>query len=74
MPKGAQILTVQAQHDIPCIWALVEPKAGLAEEETRKFRMFGTGHEIHDHSELFYIGTFQLNDGAFIGHLFEEGD
>ena len=27
MPKGAEILTVQTQEGIPCIWALVDPNS-----------------------------------------------
>ncbi len=68
IPKGAYILTVQVQNEIPCIWALVDPEAPT---ESRGFRCFGTGHpidvEIHNTS---YIGTFQLLGGSFVGHLF----
>ncbi len=69
MPKGAHVLTVQTQKGIPCLWAIVEPGR---EEETRYFRCFGTGHPLDiDIASSKYIGTFQLDGGAFIGHLFE---
>ncbi|MFH1401800.1 MAG: hypothetical protein ABIG40_02455 [Parcubacteria group bacterium] len=69
LPAGVQILTVQAQHDEPQIWALVDPK----EQDTVhfNFRIAGTGHDIKEtKDDLEYIGTFQLAGGSFIGHLF----
>ncbi|MRM93757.1 hypothetical protein D1Z98_01870 [Riemerella anatipestifer] len=35
MPKGAEVLSVQAQHGKPCLWALVSPET---EEEEVKIR------------------------------------
>ncbi len=67
MPKGAQILCVQVQYGIPCIWAAVEDN-GVWEE--RHFYISGTGHPIE--YDTSYVGTFQLCDGSFIGHVFEE--
>ena len=68
MPKDAQILSIQVQHEIPCIWALVNPKA---KKEIRKFVLHGTGSSIKILPEMKHIGTFQLEGGNFIGHLFE---
>lgn len=69
LPKGAKILTVQEQNNEPQIWALVE---GSQPDETRNFRLSGTGHPIkEDPGILEYIGTFQLVGGGFIGHVFE---
>lgn len=65
LPVGAQLLTLQAQFDIPCLWALVTPDA---EREIRHLRMYGTGHPI-DHDPGQYIGSFHLHGGAV--HLFE---
>jgi hypothetical protein len=67
MPKGAEILTVQVQNNIPCIWALVDPDAEI---EHREFCMFGTGHDfgLIDYK---YIGTFQIHEGLLAFHLFE---
>ena len=69
MPKGAEILCVQVQHERPHIWALVDPS-----EEIQRFifRLAGTGGDIDDKLVLKYIGTFQMDDGIFIGHLFLE--
>ena len=71
LPEGAEILTVQAQYDEPHIWALVNPDAPMV---TRKFRLLGTGHPTEDDvSQDNYIGTFQLNGGGLVFHLFELG-
>ena len=67
MPKGAQILSVQVQHNIPCLWAAVDPEAEL---ETRTIFTVGTGHPISLDAGRF-IGTYQLNYGRFMGHVFE---
>ncbi len=67
MPKDSTILTVQIQRGIPCLWALVDTnKAG----EERFIRIIGTGHPVPE-DILRYIGTFQLQEGNFIGHVFE---
>jgi len=69
LPEGAQILTVQTQFDIPCLWALVNPDN---KPIVRRFRLVGTGHSIEeDESELFYHGTSQLMGGKRVVHLFE---
>ncbi len=69
LPRGAKILTVQEQYNNPQIWALVDPNNRT---EIRKFRLAGTGHLIQENTDsLDYIGTFQLADGQFIGHVFE---
>lgn len=69
MPIGADILALQVQYGEPCIWALVDPNAPT---EQRIFKVFGTGHEVPVDSEsLNYIGTFQLLEGQFVGHVFE---
>ena len=70
IPKGAKILTVETQHEQPCMWALVDPNK---ETETRHFEIFGTGHPINygmgvDRS---YIGTYQLDNGGLVFHVFE---
>jgi hypothetical protein len=71
MPENAKLLSVQTQKGIPCLWALgVNTSVPL---EKRKFRLAGTGHPILSDGKIEYkfIGTFQLYDGDFIGHLFE---
>lgn len=69
MPAGAKILCVQTQGIIPRIWAEVSPHEQTV---SRKFRWYGTGHDIAQ--EGAYIGTVQqLGIGGFalVFHLFE---
>jgi hypothetical protein len=70
MPKNAQILTIQMQNEIPCIWALVTP---VNEKELRHFEIYGTGHDIiyHYNTNREYINTFQMHNESLVFHLFE---
>ena len=67
MPKGAQVLSVQAQADRAVLWALVDPEA---EREAREFRMLLTGDEFRQ-EPLSHLGTVQLHDGRYVLHVFE---
>jgi hypothetical protein len=67
MPRGAEILTVQIQDDVPCMWAKVDSTAPIV---TRHFGWYGTGHLMRDPFK--YIGTIQRADGGLVFHLFEE--
>jgi hypothetical protein len=70
LPQNAEILTVQVQNGMPCIWALVNPDN---KAEVRKFRLAGTGHDIStdEARKLNYIGTIQMRNGMLVFHLFE---
>jgi len=70
IPHSAEILSVQSQNEQPCIWVLVDPSLRTVH---RNFAIFGTGHtiEVDDELPMNYIGTFQLENGSFVGHLFE---
>lgn len=73
LPKGAEILTVQVQKGIPCLWALVDPSIEIPKER-RVIAIFGTGNFINSiahFSGMKYIATYQLLAGNFIGHVFE---
>ena len=65
MPAGAHVLCVGIQDKVPCIWALVEIEAEIA---NRIFRIYGTGHECNEDRHN-YIGTFQT--GPFVWHMFD---
>ncbi len=67
MPVDAEILLVQVQHEEVQMWVLVDPDAI---REGREFEVYGTGHSIPENSGKF-IGTFQLEGGALVFHLFE---
>jgi len=69
LPRGAKILTVGVQQEVPYLWALINPEAEL---ETRIFRFVGTGHQIEEGVEsLKFINTFQMRNGALVFHIFE---
>lgn len=70
LPRGAAILDVQMQQGAPQLWALVDTSQPLVE---RVFRLAGTGHPLtsDDTSQLEHCGSFQMQQGALIFHLFE---
>jgi hypothetical protein len=68
LPKGAKVLSFQVQRGNACIWVLLD--IGPVELETRTFRFWGTGHPMED-VPMKYIGTFQLDEGSLVFHLFE---
>lgn len=43
MPEGAETLSVQTQHEVPCLWAMVDPEN---KTEIRYFEVFATGQLI----------------------------
>jgi hypothetical protein len=70
MPKGARVICVQVQREVPCLWASVNPDEKMT--EARHFRIVGTGHDYEAGAMSRYVGTFQLEGGALVFHLFEE--
>lgn len=68
MPQGAHVLHVAAQHEVPTLWALVDPNAPL---ERRYFRFAGTGHPIKPEHAGRFVGTFFMAGGSLVWHLFE---
>ena len=70
MPGDPQMLTVQVQPQQGImLWALVDPRRS---NQTRHFRLAGTGHPIdYEPHDLRFVGSFQLEEGALIFHLFE---
>lgn len=69
MPKGAKILSIQTQKNYPQMWVWVDPSQP---KEDRYFEVFGTGHKMHTTKcTRLYIGTYQVNAGDLVYHLFE---
>ncbi len=62
MPRGAKILTVQAQGtaERPELWAFVDPRVVT---ELRTFRTYGT-EQLIEHEAGRYVATYQLRDGG----------
>lgn len=67
MPAGARILDLQVQHNLPQIWALVDPAAPTV---SRTFQAVPTGGEFSE-AGWSYVGTFQINGGSLVFHIFE---
>lgn len=62
-----ELLTVQVQNGVPCLWAVVKP-----EEPKRKvwIEVVGTGQPLN-YSPRKYIGTFQLGP-SLVFHVFNK--
>jgi hypothetical protein len=71
MPAGARILSLQVQRDTVCLWAMVDPNA---RETTRRLCIRETGQSCEGLSRAPFLGTFQLNGGTIVGHVFDLGE
>ena len=72
IPKGANIISVDNQHENICMWAEVDTDQP---EETRYFEVIGTGHNYPaGFVTLEYIGSVQLSGGSLIFHIYENHD
>jgi hypothetical protein len=70
LPGKARVLTVQVQRGKPYLWALVDTEEP---SRLRHFRLAGTGHPINEPISE-YLGTFQVEGGLLVFHLFEMAD
>lgn len=68
-PVGHKILGVQAQFNSPKMWVLIDPDE--RDSVVRNYVFFPTGQLIENYGLVEFIGTFQLNDGNLVYHLFE---
>ena len=67
MPIKSKVLSVQIQHERPCIWVQVNPD----ETDTCQRAVYtkGTGHPIIGIIGNF-VGTYQLENGSLVFHVF----
>lgn len=70
IPHGATPVRVEVQHGQPCLWVLV-PDTGAPKVACR-FAIVGTGHPAPESADGYYVGSFHLLDGNFVGHLFTD--
>lgn len=71
LPAGSEILTVQLQHDMPRLWAMVPTDVGVNDTHVmRRIEIVGTGHKM-DFDDPRYIATFQVDGGTYVFHAFE---
>ena len=68
LPTSAEILSVQTQFDSVYVWVKLNP---TVTRTARQLRLFGTGQLVPD-SGLRFVGTFQIQGGHLVFHLFEE--
>lgn len=70
MPISTKILSIQVQQGQACIWALVNTHLPTV---TRVIHVITTGEEFaFDYFTHQYVGTFQLEDGNYVAHVFIE--
>lgn len=72
MPRDATFLCVRTVRGVPVLYALVDPddKPGL--EYT--FEVYATGQPFEFTPNHDYIGTFLLDNGTFVFHVFRRAD
>jgi len=68
--KGARLLHVDNQHDLPVLWAVVDPDQP---DEPRTFMVVATGENFTEdvYDDTRYVGTVLLQSGRFVLHVFE---
>lgn len=66
VPADAQVVSLQTQNGVPCLWVLLDPKA---DKERRVFYTVGTGHDVPENAGAF-VGTYQYT-GGLVFHVFE---
>ena len=71
MPMDAKVLHVEVQHGQPQLWALVQPTNEIRD---RDFFVVGTGHPFQEYLQPSHVGTFMLEGGALVFHVFESMD
>lgn len=71
MPAGARVLSVQTQKGWGYIWALVDTDKP---EIKRAFALRGTGHPADGLQGAAFVGSFQLQGGDLVFHLFDRGE
>jgi len=65
IPENAKVLSVGTQHGLGAFWVMFDPNKP---KKPFKYTVIPTGGKVPPNME--YKGTFQLDAGKFIGHLF----
>lgn len=65
------ILHVNVQNGKPFVW--IDVNEYLFKKEEKRIRIFHTGEEIPNEllHKTKYIGTFFLDDGCYVGHVYQ---
>lgn len=67
MPEVSIMLDVRLQNGSPCLWVRVDPSSPYVFKE---FITHVTGQDV-PHETGNHIGTYQLNGGSLVFHVFE---
>lgn len=69
IPDDHYLLTVQTQYGVPCLWAKVRTGSPVGKV---KIVTIGTGKPISAEivGDLSYLGTYQLEVGRLVYHVF----
>lgn len=68
MPRGASVISFQAQGSNLFVWALVEPHAPPV---PMYFALLTTGEEFETKEPMRHIGSAQLSHGELVFHLYQ---
>lgn len=68
VPKGGEFLEAREQHGEIAVWFMCNPREEI---ENKHIAVFGTGHPFEIEKVGRYLGQAQLENGAFIFHIFE---
>jgi hypothetical protein len=69
LPFRSTILCVKVQDNLPVLYAIVNTQE--TEESTCYIYTIGTGNKMYSvENYKKYIGTYELDGGAFVGHVF----
>lgn len=69
LPVGAKFLSVQNQNETPQMCFVVDPEEQKTEQ--RNFVAHAIGEVFYDNQATDYLGTFQLDGGRLVFHIFE---
>jgi hypothetical protein len=75
MPAGSRLLAVGVQRretdtEVPVLWARV--RTDRVTPVTRHVLVYPTGVPVGEIGA--FIGTFQINEGEYVGHVFDLGE
>ena len=71
LPKGARILSIQSQYEVPQLWALVDSKNPIVKRKVI-FAVTGQNLTNDELKGMLYVATGQLSHGNFVYHVFIE--
>lgn len=75
MPLSARMLCVQVQYGMAHLWVEVTIESPATPLRYRNQRIFvvGTSNPVPDNATQ-YIGSYQLHEGRFMGHVYTRED